>query len=128
MLLEEFTSRSTFTNWLFELDSVSGIFFCLAYCTMVFIILVLYVISLRQTYPIDKSNESRLINRYLTFWLSKIQHKSSKINDCSSVQYNHCCLALAGLSLLLTGSMLSRFKWMSLSIHCFAAMFHLLAV
>ena len=48
-LIEEFSTGSPFVSWLFQLNSVSGIFFCLVYCTLLIAILFLYVISTRET-------------------------------------------------------------------------------
>lgn len=45
-----------------------------------------------------------------------------------SVRHSHCCPMLALLGVLVTGSTLCRFHWLSLSTHCVAAFLHLVAV
>lgn len=63
-LLKEFSVGTTFVSWLFELSSISGIFFCLAYSTFMFVILVLYMSLRSATNGSDKINNCAQDNIY----------------------------------------------------------------
>ncbi|KAI9565392.1 hypothetical protein GHT06_009184 [Daphnia sinensis] len=113
-LIEEFSVGSPFTNWISQLTSFSGIFFSLVYCTLFVTVLSLYVTSRRETdHSAEKSN---------TF-TKDVPHLMGY-----NVRYSHCCPMLALLGLMVTGSTLCRFHWLSLSSHCIAAFLHLVAV
>ncbi|XP_057370415.1 uncharacterized protein LOC130691484 [Daphnia carinata] len=113
-LIEEFSVGPPFTSWISQLTSFSGIFFSLVYCTLFVTILSLYVTLTRETdNSAEKSN---------TF--TKDGHNVMGNN----IRYSHCCPMLALLGVMVTGSMLCRFHWLSLGIHCVAAFFHLVAV
>ena len=136
-LIEEFSTDSPFVSWLFQLSSISGIFFCLVYCTLLIAILSLYVISTRETnissekfnaFTQEVSNVTGIRYNYIL----NLTHSLSLCNQLNSfdfsTRYNQCCLILTILSLLFTGTMLSHLHWMSLSVHCIAAFLHLLEV
>ncbi|EFX79778.1 hypothetical protein DAPPUDRAFT_104018 [Daphnia pulex] len=113
-LIEEFSTGSPFVSWFSQLSSISGIFFCLIYSTLLIAILSLYVMSTRVR---DVSSEK----------FNAFTQEVPNVTEISS-GYNQRCLLLAILSLLLTGTMLSHLRWMSLSAHCIAAFLHLLEV
>uniref|UniRef100_A0A0P6EIG7 Brain-specific angiogenesis inhibitor n=1 Tax=Daphnia magna TaxID=35525 RepID=A0A0P6EIG7_9CRUS len=114
ILIEEFSVGVPFITWFSQLSSFSGIFFSLAYSTLFFTVLSLYVTSTRE--PDDSAEKSKTFTKDVSLLMSNI------------VRHSHCCPMLALLGVLVTGSTLCRFHWLSLSTHCVAALLHLLAV
>uniref|UniRef100_A0A0P5AMI9 Brain-specific angiogenesis inhibitor n=1 Tax=Daphnia magna TaxID=35525 RepID=A0A0P5AMI9_9CRUS len=114
ILIEEFSVGVPFITWFSQLSSFSGIFFSLAYSTLFFTVLSLYVTSTRE--PDDSAEKSKTFTKDVSPLMSHI------------VRHSHCCPMLALLGVLVTGSTLCRFHWLSLSTHCVAALLHLLAV
>ncbi|KZS07008.1 Uncharacterized protein APZ42_029535 [Daphnia magna] len=113
-LIKEFSVGTPSTSWISQLTSFSGIFFSLVYCTLFVTVLSLYVTSTRETDDsVEKSNTfTKNVPRVMG----------------NNVRYSHCCPILALLGVMVTGSMLCRFHWLSLSTHCVAAFLHLVAV
>ncbi|XP_057370422.1 uncharacterized protein LOC130691485 isoform X2 [Daphnia carinata] len=133
ILIEEFSVDAPFITWFSQLTSFSGIFFSLVYCTLFFTVISLYVTSRRESG--DSSEKSKTCTEDVTHLMGNMYLQipchicfDNQVNRFHFSRHSHCCPMLALLGVMVTGSTLCRFHWLSLNTHCIAASLHLLAV